>query len=756
MPKPRYGKPRWALGSTRAMPVIPPPSAKSTDEGDESKGGTDGAGSGDKAEHPLAKLGDAYLDASSIVEWSEVSGVEPWVGGFHMDKAAAESLEVGSKTSLQIKGRGKELKVEGLFVIGRGPAAAPHFGAVLVADRRIWWKRIHVFRRYNVRARTGTRRWIDPDGSTPEEIEVAVDDVFYKAFSLQDQKTRWNAKDILEDILNEVVGEDAWEWAGESSSIAERYVDNFEIDDSADVAIGKALALVPGYDIKVGQDGRVYLYPRFDLESSDQLMKSMGPPIAGSALAVKTDFTNMRPKVINVLFQIEQEMRFDSIESGDTIEEDQRYMECVVPVPEYELAVFDEDGDELRTVANGTYLRLAEILRSWNKDKGENVEVDDISEQGIREGWLVDFMEHKWGQVGKLNPFVIWMKRIAALRQHYRQTYRISRRWMQRFHSIRPYRVSLIDTETGQFARSLVYQDFSVYYNHRGLLGQASADMKHVIWNVDGGVEAQEKLENGEASPALVRIVDPEQGILHIDLQHDYLGHFHQIIPSKIENVGSIDPDDWNERAYFHDGTIGGEGEPFNVSLAEEHRVSVVLTVAPGSPNSRANLWKVPIDYQKARESYVAKWLGGGGAYGRAWDIKVGPQLATARFAWSHEDADTIAMAMGANLQNELQAVAARQDLEHLLQNEKELTELAESLAVSLYATLQDRYVGASIHDFNPDAKVTGNVARVIHRLMPTGQLLTVLQMPEQMQQPDALALLPASARRLFLKEVQP
>jgi hypothetical protein len=141
------------------------------------------------------------------------------------------------------------------------------------------------------------------------------------------------------------------------------------------------------------------------------------------------------------------------------------------------------------------------------------------------------------------------------------------------------------------------------------------------------------------------------------------------------------------------------------------------------------------------------------GAAGPRWWLKVGPQIATARFAWDHSKRDQIKSAF---------AVADGErggwgpEFADLLQNPEQLRELARSMAASIYSQMPDKWVGTKMCPFNPDAYVVGNIAAITHTVEATGRVTTTAICAEHFAPEDPMALLPASARRLFLREVQP
>ena len=64
--------------------------------------------------------------------------------------------------------------------------------------------------------------------------------------------------------------------------------------------------------------------------------------------------------------------------------------------------------------------------------------------------------------------------------------------------------------------------------------------------------------------------------------------------------------------------------------------------------------------------------------------------------------------------------------------------------------------IGTHVCGFHPEATIVGNIASVTHSVDPNGNATTSVVIPEELDPGDPMAELPASARRLFLREVQP
>jgi len=690
-----------------------------------------------------ATLGPCVLDASAPIHWTETPGVEPWVATLHCDSGEAGKLTVGQPYTLSIWSGAERLDVERIYYMGAAATIDPNRTALVVADFRIWWRRKHLLRRYNIRTRTGERRRLDPDGSIPDEVAPVVNDVFYKSYSLKGGTDPHTPSDVLADVLDALEGPGTWDL--DSGSVPERYVDDLEIDMRGDEALATALAHFSGLEVVATRRGRARVYSRHDLVAAQRIMDTVRPR-RGPYEGEDPRFVNLsrsRPAHVVGLLTIEQEVRFDSLQEGETITPDTRYCENVLQVPDPSLTLADG-----RVVVQGTWITVEQAFAAWNLAKGESQELPDLSHEVVQALWFTSALEGAFGELGKLSPSILWLQRIRAIRRHYRQTYRINRRWIQKIHSFRPYRVALLDFETGQFAASPVYGDWCAVFNERGLL--ASIESQYVGFNVDGSVAPGTPLSEAEPAPAVLEVLDMEQGIVHVAYQQDMLGHLHMIFPSKADGLPSIDSKTWNSRSFFHDGTEGADGSPPPIALDGNHRVSFVVTVVPGTPNDNQQLYAIEVHPGDVRE-FLPPGTPPFDSYGPAWTVRVGAGVATARFAWSHEKRDEIERSLGVGDTDGTD----RKDIEDLLQNPAAIADYVRVMAASIYTSMRDHWHGTVRALFTPGVQIEGNVSTIEHSLVD-GRLATTVVFASDLAPADPWALLPKSARVVLQRMVQP
>lgn len=697
---------------------------------------------------PRATLGDAVLDVSAGVGWVVSVGYAPHVQSVTLDAAEAGKVGPGPVTLTVMDASGKvRLKVERLYVVGEAETLDPHRRTLLVADCRIWWARRHVRGSFNARRRTGERRRLS-EGGVPQQLQQVADDVAYHPATLRNAAA-WKARDVARRVLDVL---EPRGWVDNLGLFTETPVEDLDIDADGPSALAQALRYLPGAMPYVGLDGRVRLLDATQVGQTDALVRQLrteNPSFVNGRYPSLSDRSAVRPIAVRILFQVEQEVRFDSLDPGETVQSrDGRWMQFVAPIPDPTLTV----SGAVRV--SGTYETFDNLFTAWNAAKGDAA-VPDITDELLRMFWVSGFPEAYWGGLGDLAPSAVWVERIATCRAHYRQTLRLNRRWVDRVWQFRPYRVSILDQENGLFARAQAFAGYCVVASTKGLL--ADPGRQFYMRNVDGSVAPGTSLDNGRVAPCIVHVLEPELGIIRLDYQVDLLGHYRQIIPSMVEGVPTSIPSKANnEHPLTMDGSIYGAGGA-SVTLKESNRVSVVLTCVPAAPNGKAQFKSVRIPAAEA----VALLPSGARAYaqrstGPEWEVRVGGQLATARYAWSDALSGQIEAAMGVGVPVDQSDVDRRDALESLLCNPAELKSLAKSLSASVYAGLVDSWVGDHSCDMNADLVPVGTIRSVAHVLTPEGVLQTTLAMREEQAPYDPMAALPDSARRLFLRTVQP
>ncbi|RLB44676.1 MAG: hypothetical protein DRH30_00930 [Deltaproteobacteria bacterium] len=696
--------------------------------------------------------GDIFLDDRQDARWAFQCGVQPYVGIFTGDEDAMEKIATtAGAVSLTLRGARKSITIKELFVIGEGPRRDPWSRTVIVADKRIFWNRIHVRKSFNIRRRSGDLRRETDDGpgkkQAPAQAQNVSQDIGFRETSLLNGKP-YNAAEAVGAVLDSVVGKG--NWSGDLSKFPQGEVDSMEIDDPGDVALRRVFALLPGADVWIDRNGGVIVKDAANTGDAEDEIEGL-LFLEGSDIPAQVDLSQMRPQNVNVLFTPEQEIRLDfreNIRKGSS----NFWVENVIQSPDEKITVAG------KTILRGMWVEASALITAWQSEPGSQ----NLTESFIRMFWPSAELEKIVVLLGSMNPEVDWVGRLSALRAHYRRTYRIPKFWMDRFESFRAYRCSVRDPETGTFGSSPVWQDYAVKFSSKGAFFNVSK--QGVAANVLGGVDIGKPLSGSKPAPGRLSVLDAELGIIQVQFLVDYAGNLGTIYPSAFVDELSTAP-----RVKFPvcaDGTRDGRlGAVY--SLRPKHRMSTIITAVPAAPNSAARLMAITIPSAMALSRLPARTRAKiGESKGINWSVRVAPQIATARYAWENGKAAAIKRVMGGTAAQDTEdsfdklnhpsIAVVRTLLDGQLVNEIELLFFAESLAAGIYATMTDHTEGVFAVDMNPNLRPVGNIQAVTHTITGDGASITGIVMPQPRFMEDANALMPEGVRSLIQSKVQP
>ena len=719
----------------------------------------------------IVTLGGIPLAGTTGVAWRITAGTAPYTTQVtvHRSQAAAMRALRGQPSTLRVTdSRGGTTTIEQVYVLHEAPSDSPARAMFVIADRRWKWPYRLVVRDYNVPRKTGDRTAF---GNVPVETRVTVDLYDYLPYSIQDDGTRWDGRGALSDVLD-IVDPGAWEIAslptgdGESGQVT---LQNVTLRDAGDAALARLLSYIPGADVYVAPSGKVVVYDSLDLSAiRDHLA---GLPIAtraGDAI-VEVQRTAIRPSRVVVHYQREVEALFSYSDDygGNTSVTPNRnapYMECVIPTtdPETTITEFDPESGTIasKTVPAGTWVEASQWLEL----------MDSLRPDGAAP-WTFETIRAHWitGLEGVLCPTgadlatnASVMARVSALRQHFRQTFRLNQRFMRRVRDIRAVRVALLDPVTGARAPAGVWGQACYVTNDKGArLG------REVYRNVDHLAEsdAGTPIISTYTSPADVTIVDPELGIIRVDWILPPAGTASSIVPSML--VG----EDGEPRVLSRD-LAEQDDEPFafgvrtesaanGIFLDDTMRVRILVTVTPSAPNDARQFHRIPVRADAVRGLF-RRDVGIADGSGPDFEVFAPPGEITARYALDQEDpaAATLGALFGLTaegvegpdlpgyvLANEGGAVAGQGGARHL-------TAHSQALAAEILVAFADAPQGsrASVATGTPLALV-GNMAAATLRIgaAPSARVDVVRTLPGQQRPVSRFALLPDATRQQVL-----
>lgn len=753
---------------------------------------------GGSEEFPLA-----FTDTA---RWKSIPGVRPFTVDFETPPAFRSKLRTISKaltpvTLVHDTGDGEPKRWEKLFIMRVGPAPNSFTDTLTLADRRWLWSYPHIIRRYNIRRRVGVVR--RPSGMEPA-VQPITEDIQFAAWSLNNGKL-YSPLDILTDVLGALKDGESRVVTGlgfttviegEIGLLPAGTSEGTIIDDAGDMALARALRMLPGADVTIDPDGTIRVYSTASgLEETEQAKGGSRIFATGKILQTPNDAT--RPREVHVLFSREVELRFDFNETegssgpptartsepkGRVKGKDERFVENVLPVPDFSLKLANG-----KTVTQGTWITIRDALAAWTTPAADTPlgKLDfDVVRRAFIPGMDLWSALTLTGQLDLDNDSRAWATRIAALKRHYRQTYRINSRWMDRILSVKAYLVGTIDPTSGQRAPAVAYSDHAVKTSQKAFIRDARKQkgvLKDIpyAYNVDGAPSGLPALKSGvfaiqpdkaRPAPARVSIIDEDQGIIRVDYVIDPWFNAEMIFPSKIEGAPTMDVTH-RTRAITFDSLSRNVD---TVKLAAKHSIAIIVTAVPASPNSTNQLHRVIVKPNDVRSLLPVRALAGlSNANGPIREVRVVPSIETARVPWVDAEEATIDSIFGvgpsvvAGVNQPPEEPPSVQKMKSLTINDQgqagipglssaSLPAIARAVAARVYAQEVDRQRGQEAYALNSDLVVAGSIEEIEHDVTAEGAATSRITMQGEPTDIDMFALLDEGTRRIVLKEVQP
>lgn len=719
-------------------------------------------------------LGAGKTEVSSstgVVDWAYTTGVTPYQRIFevHADQADSLASAIGNETKLVFEGNDDEqsFTVEKLWLLGEVPPSLPYFRAFVVSDLRWMWARKYVARSYNVPRKSGTRRLI---GGIPTQIDTGLDILKYIDWSLKDQREAWTGETMLRSVADAVIGENILKSKNTNEKVSYVFdtisgpllnlpIQGFQLDDAGDAALAVAMRLLPGIDCYVDRKGVVHFFQSNNVERTTSELKSRtAREVEGTRHVVTSPMAPLRPRKTHVLFEREIELRFDSVTESDSATvsatDTRLMMENVLPVPDDTLSI---NG---KTYTRGMWVTFDQAFSGWNATLNEGA--SPLSFAVVRRLWLKgDALEATYAQLGVLNPNADWAARVSTIRAHFRQTYRINPYWMRRIKALNAYRLGMYDPVTGVRSPAVAMMDYAEMCSWQGLSSQRDANEQYVFMNVDGypGEDGNPD-SDGKVAPAEVSIRDHDQGIIHIALRRDTVGTFQTMYPSKITDENGVDSSASLNTSRWRYVPMGMDmkvrGTFGFLELSPSHRVCVILSAVPGSPNTERRLHDITLIPSEISKNFSNSTRAASGGGGPEWYLRFGPNL-TARIMWVQAQSELYPRIFGVQGTSGQGAdgppgVASADIPEGIIQNLDTLKEAATAEASSLWSTMLTKSEGTvRLHmEVRENDALFGNLTILSHRV-EGGRLITEYTASPILRQIDLSAFLSEPARLAVL-----
>src|SRR5210317_755809 len=732
-----------------------------------------------EAKNPIVKLGGVELAATSGIAWRFISGVAPYTTVMSVHRTRWDRLKgrLGKPLTLEITdSRDVKTTIEQVYILHLTPSDSPHRVSFLVADKRWLWPYKLVVRDFNMPRKTGDRTALGQ--AVPVETQQVVDQYDYLNYSLQPpQNTKWTSQTALEAVL-QLVDEDNWtvdSWpikdttgVGDSGQFS---LQGVTLRDSGDIALQRLLSYIPGAALYINEKGRTIIFDASDLDATENHFRNLPISTYAGERGAWIDRKAIRPSKVIVHYQKEVEilLEFEDDYSGQTSAQpiaNDLYLDNVIPTtdPETEITEFDPAQGKTVTkkVPMGTYVQVDTWLEAMDKDRPEGSL--PWTWDSVKVHWFKGDLDAVWIRGKDLDPTGNAAMRLQAFRQHFRQTFRLNRKFMERIRNLRPVRVALLDPVTGARAPAAVWGQGTMVPSSKGQrMAERGNDKKSsskYLRIIDALKDyPQKSLLELHPSPQRVSILDEDLGIFRLDFIISPYGLSDSFLPCKLVN------DQYTEGVSLSRDLQYQEDEPMGAGMVIEDgtnglflddqlEAKVMMTAVPASPNSRQQFHQVEVESSEIQSLFQREFRIQDGD-GPPLEVFVSPGEVTARFGMN--DAAT-----AYNTQQRLFGLVdpdpgeEPQELEGytLVNEERELLPHARSLAAEVIAPFADNVQGIINTSLPRDGlKLVGNMTSATLRVAaaPSARVDAVHEFPGQQRSIPRHALMPESARQLIL-----
>lgn len=733
------------------------------------------------------KLAGVELAGNEGFTWRFVTGTQPYRTTALVHKTIFDrslKSKIGEPLTLEIVPfNGKKVSVKDVYIIEEMPSDSKNRVRIMLADMRWRWERMFVSRDYNIPKKSGNKTRLH--GSVPIENKVTVDVYDFKVYSLDNQE-KWVPKRIIEDIMTQVEPDGKW-WIS-SMPYAEgeggMVIQNVMIRDGAGAAIGRALSYMPGLEVYVDVSGSANFFDATTLKDTKEYRDKLPPPLRSGDWPVKVDRKKIRPGRVKVHYQREVECLFEFEDdwAGSTSANRQvgePFLENVIPTvdPETELTRWHAElGIEVTdTVDAGTWVDAYKWLEAMDDDANKPPGSLPWTWETIKRHWFTGDLEgHLTGSaergVGDIDPNGNIALRVQTLRQHFRQTFRINQKYMDRIRSLEAVRVTPFDPVTASRPYAPVWSQAVIVSTTKGLRVRTRKDpaKQHYYKQIDEVPGTGENVMQKSPVPARVQIIDRDQGIFRVDWLLDPYGMNKAIVPCHLVNFSGQktapsaalrDMDSVPIAVGLTDETATNV-----IFLADEFKLKALLTIVPAAPNNKSqfHIEEVrPSDLDELLTEQGAEAIKGGD--GPDAEVYIPPGEVTARHAWGDNDEiakDEVALMLGVDSDSKDAGLfPGQRELRGFtwVNGERDIEPHAKAVAVEALMPFADTYAGQVVTR-SPDqtVEIKGNVssASVQVSSSPAATVRVVHDFSGRPQPLSRFALLPDEARRHILGEI--
>ncbi len=734
---------------------------------------------------PRITYAGVELSASSSISWKFITGTRPHMEKFtayHRDWFGKLKPRMGQPNDLVITdARGVSLTISNLTLLHEVPSAKPKERSFILADLRWRWQYPLISRDYNVPKKTGDRT---AQVNVPFPGYVTTDNYDYKGFSLQGGENVWTSRAALEDVLHQLQREttgfsytiDSFPIVETTGEGREFTLQNVTLRDQGDVALSRLLAYIPGATLWVDASGTVRIINGADLAATEEYFASLPNATWDGDFAVVVDRKAIRPSKVVVHYQREVEvlLEFSDDYSGGTVASpsySRPYIENVIQTVDDKTTVTEYDPILKRRITKtdlppGTWVEFRAWLTAMN-----------LKDTPSSDPWTFDTLKMHWmntaldgvlggGELDNEENANISM-RIQAIKQHFRQTFRINRRMMDRVRDLQNVSASLIDPYTGARAPSRVWGQATIMASAKGerMTARKNEDKAYVYRVVDYYAPTQNEFANNTIQaphgPHRVTVLDRDLGIFRLDGVLSPYGTESMMLPCLLDDEMGQHSSPQRNLALQDTKPMGTgvkiESGSNSVFLADTLSYRVLLTMIPGAPNNKKVFHKVEITASDVESFTEGDWRIGSGQ-GPTLEVFVAPTEATARFAWQtdSEASATVGALLGIDGDDPISGGIDGEELPGyvLINAQRELFSHSRAVATEIYSAFADSIQGrvATVLPEN-GLQIIGNMSGVTVQAAaaPSGKISAMHDFAGTQRPISRLALMSEGARQVVL-----
>lgn len=727
-----------------------------------------------------ATLGGVPLAATAPIVWRFTTGASPYVAVYTVHRSAWEDQleqKLGTEVELEITAsNGKQLKIQKLTILHIVPTDDTARVSFAVADLRYKWASKFISRDFNEPRRSGSRTAFQPG-----ENQVVTNNLAYRPATMNAGEP-WTARDALSDVLEELTT--SWQIDSWPLSEARDDVDlqGVTLRDPGHVAVEILLQYIPGTVLWIDEQGTARVGNATDILASDRRWTELETRTIEGEPGDFIDRRKIRPRRVRVYFERELEVLLRARDNWQSTQSSgnptEGYLENVLPTVdrETEVDLWDPEANAFvrRVVPPGTWVPVRQWLEAMDRIRPSSSY--PWTWETIRELWIVGDLEGALGARFGVddNKEGLVSERVAALRQHFRQTWRLSQAWMDRISSIAPIRVGLLDPISGERQPASVWGECCYILGPKGFLiadptDPASGDVySNRTWR--DRLKGAPSVVKIEPSAASLTMLDDHIGLFRIDYRMPASGAAESVIPCNTTNgdassgrVGGP----WRDLREQDLRAMGPgfrvEGNEAGVLLRDRLDVWVCLTLIPGAPNHKSRCHSIDVEPSDLLLEYGAANYGEG--EGDTLEIYVPPANATARFAWDEDGpaSASIVELLGLNEANPGSTAGGRlataEELPGFVWTNRrpELEALARAIAAEQLLPYADGIQGTVVTTLDPSkANLVGAMGGVEVQVspFPDGAVRMIHHFPGQAPPISRFGLLPSSVRRVLLRTI--